>query len=288
MKLFPRRRGEATRDDVEREMRSLGWWYQHFELPNGVWTGDGKPPSYDPRQRWNAFAPYLPEDLTGKTALDVGGNSGFFSIQMALRGAERVVLVEPFKEYTDQARFAAKQFGVELDIVNSDVHTYCLTTEERFDYVLFLGLFYHLKYPGLVLDRLAEMTRERLVLQSHSTGATEPGDQPELTEAEDVLNDPDYPRIAFVEHRYKNDPTNWWIPNHRALPPLVRSAGLKIVALPSAEIVVAEQDRYLGKVVYDKLVFPRYGKPGEPVFPEQDHVDPALWRELNEPSRRRT
>ncbi len=21
-----------------------GWWYHHFELPNGVWTGDGEPP----------------------------------------------------------------------------------------------------------------------------------------------------------------------------------------------------------------------------------------------------
>jgi tRNA (mo5U34)-methyltransferase len=277
-----RRRVATTRDEAEREMRSLGWWYQHFELPNGVWTGDGKPPAYDPRDRWNAFEPYLPADLSGKTALDVGGNSGYFAIQMMLRGAKRVVLVEPFKEFTDQARFAAGQFGVELDIVNADVHTYCLTTEERFDYVLFLGLFYHLKYPGLVLDRLAEMTKERLVLQSHSVGGAD-SNPPELPEAENALEGDDYPRLAFVEHRYKNDPTNWWVPNHQALPPLVRSAGLKIVARPSAEIIVAEPDRHLGKVVYDKLVFPRYGKPGEAVYPEQLQVDPALWRQLNEP-----
>ena len=263
-------------------MRSLGWWYQHFELPNGIWTGDGKPPAYDPRDRWNAFEPYIPADLTGSTALDVGGNSGFFAIQMMLRGAKRVVLVEPFKEFTDQARFAAEQFDVKLDVVNADVHTYCLTTDERFDYVLFLGLFYHLKYPGLVLDRLAEMTKERFVLQSHSVGGAD-SEAAELAEAESALEEPDYPRLAFVEHRYKNDPTNWWVPNHQALPPLVRSAGLKIVARPSAEIIVAEPDRYLGKVVYDKLVFPRYGKPGEAVYPEQLQVDPALWRQLNDP-----
>jgi len=281
VKLFGRR-AALSREEVEREMRSLGWWYQYFELPNGVWTGDGKPPAYDPRDRWNAFEPYLPPDLTGSTALDVGGNSGFFSIQMMLRGAKRVVLVEPFKEFTDQARFAAEQFGVKLEIVNADVHTYCLTTEERFDYVLFLGLFYHLKYPGLVLDRLAEMTKERFVLQSHSVGGADT-EAPELPEAEGALQGDDYPRLAFVEHRYKDDPTNWWVPNHQALPPLVRSAGLKIVARPSAEIIVAEPDRHLGKVVYDKLVFPRYGKPGEAVYPEQLQVDPALWRQLNEP-----
>jgi hypothetical protein len=56
------------------------------------------------------------------------------------------------------------------------------------------------------------------------------------------------------------------------------------VARPSAEIIVAAPDRQLGKVVYDKLVFPRYGKPGEAVYPEQVRLDPALWRQLNEPS----
>ena len=59
---------------------------------------------------------------------------------------------------------------------------------------------------------------------------------------------------------------------------------MKIVARSSAEIIVAEPDRQLGKVVYKKLVFPRYGKPGEAVYPEQVRLDPALWRQLNEPS----
>jgi hypothetical protein len=42
--------------------------------------------------------------------------------------------------------------------------------------------------------------------------------------------------------------------SHQALPPLVRSAGLKI------------------------------DKPGEAGYPEQVRLDPALWRQLNEPS----
>jgi hypothetical protein len=58
------------------------------------------------------------------------------------------VLVDPFVEFNRQARFAATQFGVELEIVNEDAHTYCLTTDERFDYVIFLGLLYHLKLSG--------------------------------------------------------------------------------------------------------------------------------------------
>ena len=125
----------------EREMQSLGWWYQHFEFPNGVRTGSGESPGYDARRRWSVIEAFVPNDLTGKTVLDVGGNAGFFSIQMKLRGGQRCVLVDPFEIATKQAAFAAKQFGVELELITEDAHTYCLTTEERFDYVLFLGLF---------------------------------------------------------------------------------------------------------------------------------------------------
>src|SRR5256712_14051412 len=102
---------------------------------------------------------YVPIALKVNTVLDMGGNSGFFSIQMKLRGAERCILLDPFIYFIKQAEFAARQFNVRLELVNDDAHTYCLTTEERFDYVLFLGLLYHLKNPGLVLDRLAEMTK---------------------------------------------------------------------------------------------------------------------------------
>ncbi len=155
----------------EKEMQSLGWWYQHFEFPNGVRTGSGESPGYEARTRWSFIEAFIPNDLTGKTVLDVGGNAGFFSIQMKLRGAQRCVLVDPFEIATQQAAFAAKQFGVELELITEDAHTYCLTTEERFDYVLFLGLLYHLKYPGIVLDRLAEMTRERIFIQSQIIGS---------------------------------------------------------------------------------------------------------------------
>src|SRR5262249_18000604 len=150
---------------IEAQVRELGWWYQHFMLPSGVWTGAGRPPSYRPDDRWKLLEPFVPDDLSGKTVLDVGGNAGYFSVQMKKRGAKRCVLVEPYVEFVKQARFVAECFDVKLEIVNQDIHTYCLTTEERFDYVLFLGLFYHLKYPGIVLDRLAEIAKQRMYFQ---------------------------------------------------------------------------------------------------------------------------
>ena len=177
------RGGEAgqTTEDVQRRVDELGWWYHHFELPNGVWTGTGEPPAYDPVERWKLFEPHLPDDLEGKSVLDVGGNSGYFSLRMKQRGAGRCVMVEPVVEFVDQATFVFEQFGVEVEVVCEDVHAYCLTTDERFDYVLFLGLFYHLKYPVLVLDRLAEMTKELIFFNSHIEGI--PPQPPAVDEA---------------------------------------------------------------------------------------------------------
>jgi tRNA (mo5U34)-methyltransferase len=61
---------------IQQEMDSLGWWYQHFEFPNGLRTGNGQEPGYDAKARWNFIAPHVPSDLAGKTVLDLGGNAG--------------------------------------------------------------------------------------------------------------------------------------------------------------------------------------------------------------------
>ena len=266
-----RRLRTHTPEDVERAVRALGWWYQHFQLPSGVWTGDGREPAYEPEDRWRLLESFVPADLSGKTVLDVGGNAGYFSVQMKARGAKRCVLVEPFGEFTAQAEFVAAQFGVKLEIVQEDIHAYCLTTRDRFDYVLFLGTFYHLKYPVLVLDRLAQMTRERLYFQTHTS---------DTTSAED--EESSLPKLAFVEGSYRGDYTNWWIPDHAALEPLIRSAGLRVAAHPHPEVVVADPAEQPGYARYRRLIFPRYGKSGHDRMPGPQRVDPTLWRRLLE------
>ncbi len=273
-----------THEETERQMRSFGWWYQHFEFPNGIHTGNGKEPGYDAQARWSLIEPYVPKDLSGKTVLDLGGNAGFFSIQMKLRGAARCVLVDPFVEFIKQAGFAAGQFSVELELINDDAHTYCLTTDERFDYVLFLGLLYHLKYPGLVLDRLAEMTKDRIFIQSNIVGSdkqtyTRKRDY-DRSEDDALLEDPAFPKALFIESLYNGDPTNWWIPNYTALAAMVRSAGLKIIDRPHPHVIIAEPETYFGKVVLPKLVFPRYGKKADSIYPGPQQYDPDLWADL--------
>lgn len=143
-----------------------------------------------------------------------------------------------------------------VKLVTEDVHTYCLTTTERFDYVLFLGLLYHLRYPLLVLDRLAEMTRRRLLLQSHVVGPPLQHESLPNVEIEEV-GDEAFPRLALFENSYRGDHTNWWLPNYSALEALARSAGLRVISRPTPEILIAEPPRELGTVRRRRLVFPR-------------------------------
>ena len=115
-----------------------------------------------------------------------------------------------------------------------------------FDLVLFMGVLYHLRYPLLALDLLAEQDRRLLVLQT----LTMPGDEralgtpprPAVSTSASELLEPGWPTMAFIEHRFAGDPTNWWAPNHACVEAMLRSsgargrrpAGLRDLGLPSA------------------------------------------------------
>jgi tRNA (mo5U34)-methyltransferase len=253
------------------ELPSLGTWHHTIDLGYGIKTAQHMHSGYDPEERWNIIAPYIPEDLTGKSVLDLGANSGYLAMKMKKRGASRVVAVDFYEGAVRQIRFIAQWYGVDIEIIQEDVHAYCLTTEERFDYVIFLGLFYHLRYGTLVLDRLAEMTRSRLFFQTILIGPESPDFEPDENYTwEDIngkMQSENFPKLYFIEKKFNHDLSNWWFANEAAAVSLLRNAGLKITAQPGG-IFVCEPDQPLGKKIYNKCVFPRHGKPGSQILPE--------------------
>jgi len=144
-----------------------------------------------------------------------------------------------------------------------------------------------------VLDRLAEMTKERMyIIQSNVIGGeyrdyVYKPDYQQYTE-DSLLENPAYPKLIFVEDLYNGDATNWCFPNYNALAAMVRSAGLNIVGRPHPHIIVAEPETYLGKVVLENLVFPQHGKRGCLLYPGPQQYDAALWQDLIARSRKKT
>jgi len=47
-----------------------------------------------------------------------------------------------------------------------------------------------------------------------------------------------WPKMAFIERRLADDPTNWWAPTHACVEAMVRSAGLEVLSRPGHEIYV--------------------------------------------------
>jgi tRNA (mo5U34)-methyltransferase len=218
--------------------------FHNLHLPDGTQTAPGHFLGDFPKYKWLEIAPHLPEDLSGTNVLDVGCNAGFYSLEMARRGAA-VTGIDANLHYLSQARWAASLFGLEDRITFRRMQVYDLAREtEIFDLVLFLGVFYHLRYPLLGLDIIAWKVRRLMVFQTLTMPGTEvyrdPGDLP-IDEREAMLH-PGWPKMAFIETRLANDPTNWWAANHAGVEAMLRSSGLKVIGHPGAEIYLCEPD----------------------------------------------
>jgi tRNA (mo5U34)-methyltransferase len=173
----------------------------------------------DPTQRLPHLR--LPESLAGKTVLDVGAWDGFFSFEAERRGASRVLATDSFA-WRGEKWFRKDGFELAREALGSGVEDMTIdpldispSTTGVFDVVLFLSVLYHMRHPLLALERMAAVTGELLVVETHV----------------DMLGER-RPAMAFYPHReLAGDDTNWWGPNPRAVGDMLRAVGFRDVRL---------------------------------------------------------
>ena len=191
----------------------LGPWFHNLHLPSGEQTAPDHPLGDFPAFKWRQIAPDVPADLSGARALDIGCNAGFYSFELAARGAS-VLAVDLDERYLRQARWASEQ----------------LDPHNRVEF----------RRMSVYADRVGG----RLVLQT----LTMPGDAPAKAPEDlpiggrDALTGPGWPRAAFIERHLAGDPTNWWAPDDACVQAMLRSAGMRVTATPDHEIYVCEPD----------------------------------------------
>jgi tRNA (mo5U34)-methyltransferase len=240
--------------EIEARVRALGPWFHNLDL-NGVRTAPEHFLGNYPSIKWRRFQDVLPADLSGRTVLDIGCNGGFYAIEMKRRGADRVLAIDHDPDYLAQARLAAEVLGFDIELRQASVYDVG-ALGERFDLVLFMGVLYHLRHPLLALDLIHEhVARDLLLFQSMQRGSRQPFEPAEdYPFSEDrVLDQPGWPRLHFVEHRYAGDPTNWWIPNRACAEAMLRSAGFAILEHPEEEVFLC---RRVEAVVSEGAAYP--------------------------------
>lgn len=149
---------------LQDQVNALGQWYHRIDLGGGVIT----PGDRNQSLTYALYERFLPPDLTGLKALDLGANACGLSIELAKRGAS-VTAIERADDSIEQARFVVNHLGLadRISIVKADVHE--MVRFGQFDIVACVGLVYHLRHPQLALDQLSHVAKSHLLISTQTT-----------------------------------------------------------------------------------------------------------------------
>ncbi|WEX10407.1 TIGR04290 family methyltransferase [Chelativorans sp. AA-79] len=229
-------------DDLARRIAELGPWFQNMMI-GGIQTAPDHFLGDYPNCKWRNFSHIIPDDLEGRTVLDIGCNAGFYAIEMKRRNAGRVVGIDSDPHYLRQADFAAKEMETDIEFRQMSVYEVG-RLKEKFDLVLFMGVLYHLRHPLLALDLIYEhVAGDQMLFQCLQRGSEEVADLEEDYPFSEwnLFYRPDFPKLHFIEHRYTGDPTNWFFPNRAAVEAMLRNSGFVIEERPEAEVYLCRR-----------------------------------------------
>lgn len=212
-----------TDDEVRSAVAAYRPWYHRIELRPGVVT-----PGINDSQRILELLE-IPDNLRGKTVLDLGTRDGFFAFECERRGAQ-VTAVDYYPAEATGFALCARVLGSATTFIQENVFN--LTPEKlgTFDLVLMLGLLYHLRDPLGALDAVHRLCADRLILETHvlddhflrADGTVVP-----LAAVDAGLAD--VPIMQFYpDTTLNNDATNYWAPNAACLQAMAREAGFAV------------------------------------------------------------
>ena len=178
----------------------VGFWWHSIDLGQGVITQGFKTPEVLAREIRTLQLP----EMRGKSVLDIGAYSGFYSFEAERRGASRVVALDHFVWSLDLPRIMrywqeCKDRGAvpahyeqtpywhpdtlpvkaaydlahrvresQVETVVGDFMEMDLTAVGQFDIVLYLGVLYHMQNPLESLKRVASVTKEMAIIETHA------------------------------------------------------------------------------------------------------------------------
>lgn len=214
------------KEELQAAVDAVPYWYHRIELPHGITT-----PGWAPL---DAAAYRIPEDMSGALVLDVGAWDGYWSIEAARRGAERVLAIENFADTTGKLTNADRQPRWNnlllclnacdirnVEMMEADIEDVSKTDPPIVNVVFCFGVLYHLKNPLLALENMRRMLApggtihiETAILDGCQSAYGERG------------FDGDECCFEFYPGaEYGMNPSNWFVGTLRAWSAMVEAAG---------------------------------------------------------------
>jgi tRNA (mo5U34)-methyltransferase len=216
--------------ELAREVQRLAPWYHTFELPGGVVTAG----YFDLRGVVDKLP--LPASLAGRRCLDAAACEGFWSFELARRGAAEVVSLDladtsrqdwqglaPEQERRAGSGLADQHFALVRDALG-------LTGIDRVDLNVYdadragLGSFDYV-FVGNVLIHLADPARALRALRA----LIAPGGELLSLEATSLALTLFSPRRPMAQLWDWDDQPRWWTPNRAAHRRLLHAAGYEVL-----------------------------------------------------------
>jgi tRNA (mo5U34)-methyltransferase len=207
-------------EKVRAEIADVNWYHQ-IDLGDGIVTPgvDDTPSRMAPLE--------LPSDLSGRSVLDIGAWDGFFSFEAERRGAGRVLATDSYcwsgEGWGTKEGFltASRILGSRVDDLEIDVMDLSPERVGTFDLVLFVGVLYHLRHPLLGLERVASVTGDQLIFDSHTA----------------MIDERDPVMRFYPGTELNDDPTNWWGANPPAVEAMLRDVGFGRIERKHPELI---------------------------------------------------
>jgi tRNA (mo5U34)-methyltransferase len=266
------------RAEILKQIDTLGPWFHCIDLGDGIKTKTSSvtgEPADHPQGTWKIIQRCLPDDLSGKSVLDVGCNAGFYAVGAKRRGAARVLGVDAQRPLINQALFVRRALGLDIEYRRMSVYDLSRTSVGQFDITLALGLIYHCKHLVLALEKLFEVTRDFLIIE---TAILPPAMTPDSFV--DAIAGPAitlHPLVYAENSAETKEPVfNWFLPGAKALEALLRNVGFNEVTFfdlqPAGRAVVLcrKGESEPGKIVLSQFsarveiaAGPKSSRPGE-------------------------
>jgi SAM-dependent methyltransferase len=216
---------EMSREEVM-QLIAAADWRQKWEIIPGVWTPGIS--DFDAKYLLDEFG--VPEDLTGKTCLDIGAWDGPITFELERRGA-KVIATDIQDPDATGFNVARRVLGSKAEYVQASVYDLPDVFAAQFDVVVFRAVYYHLKNPFGAFEAIGRITRENGLLCTEGEAlrfyAETLEGKPRFDEALRLLAEWDIPVMLFYPGNYKSG-ENWNVPNLACFKGWMQASGFDI------------------------------------------------------------